>query len=192
MKKILIGAFVGGIIFFIWSFLAWGLLPLHLHTFMYTPAQDSILNILANNQTESGAYLMPMADNRNVSGFDSKFHEQSEKVMKENAGKPGTTVYYLKEGYNMDGFTLLRGFLFDLIAAFAVCIMLVPAFSISSSFFGRWWLTLVAGLFLNACGPLIQYNWLGMPWNFTSDMIIDNFLNWGIVGLWFAYYFKGK
>jgi hypothetical protein len=39
MKKIFIGSLVGGIILFIWSFIAWGVSPMHLHTFMYTPAQ---------------------------------------------------------------------------------------------------------------------------------------------------------
>ena len=53
------------------------------------PLREFSVKILANNQTESGAYLMPMADNRTVSGFDSKYHEESEKVMKENAGKSG-------------------------------------------------------------------------------------------------------
>ncbi|MEP7167963.1 MAG: hypothetical protein ABI855_01205 [Bacteroidota bacterium] len=192
MKKILIGSFVGAIVLFIWSFLAWAILPIHLHTVKYTLAQDSLLQIMANNNLESGTYGMPMADNRNVSAFDSKYHEEMEKKMKENAGKPMASVYYLKEGYNMGATTMLRGFLFNFLAVFAASILLAPAFTISNSFFGRWWLTLVVGLFLNACGPLIQYNWMAMPWNFTVDMVIDNFLNWGVVGLWFAYYYKGK
>src|SRR4051794_29763383 len=98
MKKILVGSFVGAIILFIWSFLAWAVLPLHLHTFSYHPAQDSLLNILATSETATGAYSMPMADNRNAAAFDSKYHEESEKLMKENAGRPMATIFYLKEG----------------------------------------------------------------------------------------------
>jgi len=190
MKKILIGSLVGAIILFIWSFLAWAVLPLHLHTFSYHPAQDSLLTILANSQTESGAYSMPMADNRNATAFDSKYHEAGEQVMKQNEGKPMASIYYLKEGYDMSGFTMFKGFLFNLLATLALSIILAPAFSVSESFFGRWWVTFMAALFLNACGPLIQANWMGMPWNYTFDIVIDNFLNWGIVGLWFAYYYK--
>ena len=190
MKKILIGSFVGAVIFFVWSFLAWAVLPVHLHTFKYTPAQDSIMAMLNGSLPESGVYGMPMADNRNVSGFDAKFQEESEKVMKESVGKPMFSIYYKKEGYDMSGFTLLRGFLFDLLAVLALSIMLAPALSLKGSFFSRWWLALVAGLFLNACGPLMQFNWMGVPGNFTIDMVLDNFLNWGIIGLWMAYYFK--
>ena len=46
MKKILIGSLVGTLIMFIWSFLAWMILPIHANTYMYTPAQDNILKVL--------------------------------------------------------------------------------------------------------------------------------------------------
>ena len=187
MKKLLIGSFVGAIILFFWGFLSWAILPIHLHTYSYTPAQDSILQILADNNMEDGAYAMPMADNRNVAAFDSKYQEESANLMKENAGKPMATVFYLKDGYRMN---LPLGFLINFIAVFAACLLLVPAFTTVSTFFQRWWLALVVGLLINACGPMIGYNWLGMPWNYTAAMILDNFLNWGVTGLWLAWYFK--
>src|SRR4051812_48022694 len=98
MKKILTGSAVGAIILFIWSFLAWAILPLHLHTFMYTPAQDALLKVLEENNVETGAYIIPMADNRNVSGFDSKYMDESKKVMEASKGKPSASIYYIKEG----------------------------------------------------------------------------------------------
>ena len=190
MKRIIIGSLIGGIILFIWSFLAWAVLPVHLHTYKYSAAQDNILKVLIENLPESGVYALPMADNTNATAFDEKYQAESEKLMTEYVDKPIASIYYLKEGYNMGGATMLRGFLFNFLAALAACIMLAPGFAATSSFFGRWWLVLVAGLFINACGPLVQYNWMGTPWAFAVDLIMDNFLNWGIVGLWFAYYFK--
>jgi hypothetical protein len=190
MKKIMIGSLVGGLILFTWSFLAWAILPLHVQTFMHTPAQDTLLQIMADNNFESRAYSMPMADNRQISSFSEDYRNEAEALMKASAGKPMATIYYLNSGYDMSGMTMLRGLLFNLLASLAICIMLVQSFSVTAGFFGRWWLTLVAGLFLNASGPLIQFNWMAMPWDFTIDMVADNFLNWGITGLWFAYYFK--
>jgi hypothetical protein len=189
MKKLIIGSLVGAIIYFFWGFLSWAVLPIHLHTVNYTPAQDSLLKIMADNNLKDGAYSMPMADNRNVTAFDSKYYEETERVMKESAGKPMATIYYLEDGYKMN---ILRGFLFDFIAVFAACIILVPAFSTTNSFFQRWWFTLVIGLIVIACGPLLNYNWMGMPWNFTVDLILDNFLTWGITGLWLAWWFGRK
>jgi len=187
MKKLLIGSLVGAVIYFFWGFLSWALLPIHLHTIHYTPAQDSLLQVMAASGMKDGAYGMPMADNRNISGFDTKYHEESERVMKENAGKPMATIYYLEDGYKMN---ILRGLLFNFIAVFAACIILVPAFSTTNSFFQRWWFTLVIGLIVSTCGPLINYNWMGMPWNFTADMILDYLLTWGVTGLWLAWWFR--
>ena len=189
MKKLLIGSIVGSVILFVWSFLAWSILPIHQHTINYTPAQDSVLKVLADNNLESGAYWMPMADNRNVSSFDPKYQADMEKVMKENEGKPVATVYYIKEGYSMN---IPRGFFFNFLAVFAACSILVPAFSTTTSFFQRWWFALVIGLIVNACGPLINYNWMAIPWSYTVDMILDVFLNWAIVGVWLAWWFGMK
>ena len=158
MKKLLIGSLVGSIILFVWSFLAWAILPIHLHTISYTPVQDSVLKILADANMESGAYAMPMVDNRNVAAFDSKYQQESEKLMKETAGKPMASIYYLKDGYQMN---IPRGFLFNFIAVFAACIILIPAFTTTTSFFQRWWFTLVIGLIVNACGPLITGRAIG-------------------------------
>ena len=187
----MIGSLVGGIIFFLWSFLAWTVLPMHLHTVMYTPAQDSILKVLAESGMESGVYSMPMVDNRNVhSMMDEKYREECQKMMEANKGKPMATVTYLKEGMKFDGSTLFLGFLYEFIAVLAVCILLAPAFASTSSFFGRWWLVLLVGLVITMSGPMISHNFMGTPWDFTLDMIVDTFANWGIVGLWLAWYFR--
>ena len=187
MKKLLIGSLVGAVIYFFWGFISWAVLPIHLHTVSYTPAQDTLLQIMADAHMTDGAYSMPMADNRNVSGFDSKYREETERVMKESKGKPMASIYYLEDGYKMN---IPRGFLFDFIAVLAACIILVPAFSTTNSFFQRWWFTLLIGLIVSVCGPLVNYNWMSMPWNFTVDMVFDYLLSWGVTGVWLAWYFR--
>jgi hypothetical protein len=177
MKKIIIGSLVGAVIMFVWSFLMWAVLPCHLHTFMYTPAQDSLLKGMAESNMETGVYGLPMADNRAMSGFNNTFHEESEN---------------LKEGWNMGGMTFVRGFLWNLFALMALCIMLSGTFGNTSSFFGRWWLVLLAGVLLVTQGPLMQHNWMGFPYDFTMRMAVDIFGNWAVAGLWLAWYFGRK
>lgn len=190
MKKLLIGSFVGAIVLFVWSFLAWSVLPIHLNTFMYNPAMNTVLKTLADSNVETGVYAMPMADNRNVSGFDSKYREETERVMKESENKPAVMVSYLKEGYQFSALTIIKGFLINLITLFAACMLLIPGYKTMNTFFGRWWLTLFVGVLVSAAGPLINYNWMGAPWSYTIDLIMDVMVNWGITGLWLAYYFK--
>jgi hypothetical protein len=190
MKKLFIGSLVGAIILFVWSFLAWQVLPLHLHTYAYTPAQDSILKVLGENNLETGVYAMPMMDNRNLTSMSSEYMKECHEFMEANKGKPMATLTYIKEGMDMGPGMIVRGFLIEWLTILAACILLMPAFAASSTFFGRWWLTLVTGLLISAAGPLIYYNFMGWPWNYTIDIIVDIFLNWGIVGLWLAWYFR--
>lgn len=192
MKKIFIGSLVGAAIMFVWSFLMWGVLPCHLHTYMYTPAQDTLLKIMAEINLETGVYGLPMADNREMSGFNNTFHEESEKVMKQYKGKPMASLFYLKEGWNMDGMMFVRGFLWNFFAVMALCIILSGTFGNATSFFGRWWLVLLAGLLLVTQGPLMQHNWMGFPYEFTLRMAVDIFGNWAVAGLWLAWYFGRK
>jgi len=192
MKKLIIGSSVGAIILFIWSFLSWAILPMHQHAFMYNPAMSTVMQTLADSNVATGTYLYPMADNRNVSGFDSKYQEESQQVAQANVGKPAIVIHYIQEGYNMNAFTILRGLLFNFMAVFAACLILIPGFKNANSFFGRWWLTLLVGVVICAASPLINYNWMGTTWDFTVEMIVDILVNWSIVGLWFAFYFKNK
>lgn len=192
MKKIFIGSLVGGIIMFIWGFLAWTILPIHLHTINYSPALDTVLQVMANNNTETGVYYAPMADNRNITSFDSKYQEESQKIMEATKGQPAVTVSYLKEGYAMGGTTILHGFLINFCAVLAACIVLAPAFAHMNSFFGRWWLVLLIGAVVALCGPVLNYNWMATPGVYAKDIVVDVLVNWGITGIWLAWYFKNK
>ena len=130
---------------------------------------------------------MPMADNRNISSFSEEYRKDSQRIMEEGKGKPMATIYYLEEGYKMN---ILRGFLIDFIAVLAACIILVPAFTTTTSFFQRWWFTLVVGLIVIASGPMLNYNWMAVPWSYTMEMVFDNFISWALTGLWLAWYFR--
>ena len=85
MKKMIIGAIVGGIILFAWQFLTWGVLNLHEAQQQYTPKQDSVLAYLGTQFSEDGAYFMP-----NYAPGTSR--DEIEKQMKAMEGKPWAQV----------------------------------------------------------------------------------------------------
>ena len=59
MKKILIAGIAGGIILFIWSFMAWVLLPLHEPTMHKIPNEEAVIAALQSNVTAKGVYIFP-------------------------------------------------------------------------------------------------------------------------------------
>lgn len=193
MKKLLIASIIGAIILFVWGAMAWTFLPIHHHTFKYSPAQEQVLEHLSENLGESGAYGMPSADNREISMFDSNYMTETEKIMKENAGKPSAIIFYNDGGNVMSGRTYAFGFLFQFILAFIASLMLALTGDRLKTFFDRWWLVMLLAVFVSIEGHLMSWNWMGFSWHYVKDMILDELLAWAIVGIWLAYYFgRGK
>ena len=96
MKKLLIASGVGAAILFVWSALAWIALPLHHHTFKYTPNQDQILNVIDQNLDESGVYFLPSADNRDIKLFDPEYKKASKELQDSMEGKPTAFIVFIK------------------------------------------------------------------------------------------------
>ena len=190
MKKFIIATIVGGLIIYIWSVLAWLVLPAHTHTFSYAPKQDTILNTLHSSLPGPGAYMMPTADNRNVGMFDSKYRQAAEENRQKMMGKPYAMVFYGMSKEGMDPMQYLIGILLDLVAvAFAVTIFVMAKDKLNT-FFQRWWLFIVIGLIVSCNTYLIEWNWMGFPWHYTATMLVDVIMEWGLCGAWVAWYFR--
>jgi hypothetical protein len=190
MKKILIASFVGAIILFAWQAASWMVMPFHLHTFHYTPAQDSILQVLKNSGLSTGAYHVPCVDNTDVSAFDSDFHKKQEDLMKNAIGKPAATIFYVGSVHEMGAAPMIKGFLYDLIALFCACMLLSLAYQSNASFFMRWWMVMLIAIIYIMQGPMNGHNWMWEPWHYTKGFIYDAFIGWGLTGLWLAKYLK--
>lgn len=179
MKKIIIGALVGGIIHFVWQFMTWGALNLHQAQQQYTPKQDSILAYLNTQFSEDGAYMMPGY----APGASS---EEMEKQMKASEGKPWAQVVYHKSmpGMNKMFMNMGRSLLVDFVIVALLCWLLIkiPSPSFGTIFLG----TIGTGIivFLNA--PYTLHIWFG-----SFDLMahfVDALVAWGITGLWLGWW----
>jgi hypothetical protein len=190
MKKIIIASVVGAVILFVWSALSWMVMPAHLHTFKYTPAQDSILNVLKNSGLSTGAYMIPSVDNSNVTAFDSEFQKKCQEMHKSMVGKPAATLFYISSLRDMDPMQFIKGFLYNLIAVFCACMLLSLAYQSNASFFMRWWMVMLIAVIYVMQGPMSMHNWMWEPWHYTRGFIYDAFIGWGLTGLWLAKYLR--
>lgn len=179
MKKMIIGAIVGGIILFIWSFLSWGLLNLHGDQQKYTPKQDSILAYLNTQFSEDGAYYMP--------GFPpGTSREEMEKKMEESVGKPWAQVVYHKSmpGMNKMFMNMGRSLLVDFVIIWLLCWLMVkiPTPSFGTVFLG----TLGTGIIVFLSAPYTMHIWYG-----SFDLMaffVDALVAWGVTGLWLGWW----
>src|SRR5688500_13081006 len=103
MKKLMIGAVVGGVIIFLWQFLSFALIDFHRPAAQYTPKQDEIVNYLSSQLQEEGGYMMP-----NVPADASG--DEMEAMSKNADGKPWALVSYHKRWNSDMTMKMIRGF----------------------------------------------------------------------------------
>jgi len=174
MKKMIIGALVGGIILFAWQFMTWGALNLHESQQRYTPKQDSILSYLNSQFSEDGAYMMPTF-------APGTSNDEMEKQMKAMEGKPWAQVVYHKsmDGMNKMFMNMGRSLLVNMFIIWLLCWLLVkiPSPSFGTIFMG----TLGTGLIVFLHAPYTMHIWYG-----SFDLMahfIDALVSWGVAGL---------
>ncbi|HKH60589.1 MAG TPA: hypothetical protein VKA49_07145 [Flavitalea sp.] len=181
MKKLLIGAIVGGIIIFLWQFLSFALLNLHGKAFQYTPKQNEIMNSLNSLITEDGQYLLPGLPPDATS-------EQHEAAMKSSEGKPWAMVSYHKAMEMNMGMNMIRGLVVDIIAVALLCWIIskmnLPTFGtvLTASIF--------TGLIVFFTAP-----YTGHIWYDTFDIMayfMDALVGWGACGLWLGWWYSRR
>lgn len=179
MKKIIIGAIVGGIIIFIVQTLSWTILDLHRPANRYTPKQDEILGFLNNQFTEDGSYFLPTYP----SGSSNDVIEQQ---MKNAEGKPWAVVAYHRQMNMNMGMNIFRGIIVDIIMMALFCWILSrfanPTFSN----------VLLASIFTGLI-VFINVPYTVHIWYETFDLtayLIDSLVGWGLAGLWLGWWYS--
>jgi hypothetical protein len=181
MKKIFLGALVGGILIFIWQTLSYTIFQLHYNGMQYTDKQEAVLSCLSSQFTEDAQYYMPSLPK----GAPMAEHET---MMKSMEGKPWAIVSYHKAwSMNMTG-NIIRGLIVDILLAGLFCWVLSK---ISAPRFGTIFMaSLFTGfiVFLNSVYTThIWYHSFDLMAHFT-----DYLVSWGVAGLFWGWLFSRK
>lgn len=176
MKKI-IGALVAGLLLMVLQTASHTFLQLHASQERYTPAQDTILQVLSQSLPEGGQYFMP-----NLPPESST--EAFTKLMEESTGKPWAHITYFPH-YNVNmGTNILRGFLINILLAF-VLVSLVSRFSKPTM--GSILFASLAVGFMGFCfHPYPAFIWYKTPGIWVE--LFDAMAGFGLAGLWLGWW----
>ena len=179
MRKILIGAVVGGVILFICQSLSFMVTNLHAKAFQYTPKQTEIMDYLNKTLTEEGSYLLPNSP-------ETATMDEAMASMEAAKGKPWASISYHKAQDGNMTMNMVRGLIVNFIAVGLLCWILVrlnlPTFN--TILLGSIFTGLI--VFLNA--PYTQFIWYESfdIWAYFADAIVG----WGLVGVWLGYWLR--
>lgn len=184
MKKVIIGALVGTVIYFGFQTALW-IGGFHRNFYTYAAEQDTVLNFLSQRLPEEGMYMMPMADNQSP---DFKMRQQElEKTM---AGNPWVMVFFHPKMSDFSAATLILGILFGFIAAFiASFIMFMGSFP---CFWSRFTVSMLFAVFALIQGAFSYMNWWEFPWSFIQPQVIDLAIGWGLTSVWLGWFVKPR
>lgn len=186
MKNVIIGSVVAAFIVFFFQGISWMVLPIHKHSFKYTPQQNAALSALTENLPADGMYALPTLDP------DTATPEQMEEFNKSMEGKPWAVVQYHKSYNGMMTERLVCGFLLDLLSALVVGHIM---WTTREKFLGvgpKLGLVLAVVTFMILQDTLMQANWMETPWHFLSGTVLDHIIGWTLGGTWLAWFIGKK
>jgi len=182
MKKMLIGAIVGAIIYFGFQTIMW-MGGFHKDFYTYTAKQDTVLSSLSANLPMEGLYMMPMADPNSPD-----FKVKQEELEKHMVGNPWAMVFYHPNMKDFSAGTLILGILFAFLGAFiAAFIIYMGKFP---CFWGRFTTSMLFAVFALITSVFSTMNWWEFPWSFIKPQVVDLFIGWLLVSIWLGWFVK--
>jgi hypothetical protein len=184
MKRILLGALVGGIVVFAWGAVSHMVLGLGEDAVRPLPDEEKVVEALQADVTEPGFYFFPWVD-------QEKTTEEEKKAWEERYAKgPVGAVIYSPTGTKpISPSKLVTELLSNVAAALVAAIIVARS---SSGFLGRILSVTAMGLFAWLSISVSQWNWYGFPTAFVRAEAIDQVIGWLCGGIAVAVIVKPK
>jgi len=180
MGKKLLAAVLGGLAFFLWSFVAHDLLPLGKTGIKEIPNEQAVLDSMKANMPEPGLYFLPglgIPENATRAQQSAAMEARMHKV---ETGPSGLLVYHPSLNFSF-GKALVVELVTNIFQVFLAVLLLGQTRIVN--FVGRWRFITIAG-FLAAISTNVSYwNWYGFPCNYTLAYICTVAMGFVCAGL---------
>lgn len=183
MKQTLLGALAGGVVLFVWGFLAWAVLPLHNSSFRSLPNEDAIIPVLRSSIATDGLYYFPgMPEETAGTTDDQKKANMEAWANKHKQGPVGMVVYHPGGVDPMMASQFIWGFVIFFLASFIASWLLARSTAAASPYLARVAFCGILGVFISFATHITSMVWLYMPMDHTSAMVADAIIGWLLAG----------
>jgi len=180
MAKKLLAAVLGGLAFFLWSFVAHDLLPLGKTGIKEIPNEQAVLDSMKATMPEHGLYFLPglgIPENATRAQQSAAMEARMHKV---ETGPSGLLVYHPSLNFSF-GKALVVELVTNMFQVFLAVLLLGQTRIVN--FVGRWRFITIAG-FLAAISTNVSYwNWYGFPGSYTLADICTVAMGFVFAGL---------
>ena len=179
--RILLAGILGGIVMFIWSFVAHELLPLGEMGVKLMPNEDAVASALNDNLHDNpGFYIFPTGGLTPGATAEQKKAAMTKAEEQMAAGPAGVLIYHPKRVFN---FPKRLGIEFGT----EVILTILAAFLLSrtniSGFAGRVGFILVIGILAAITTNIPYENWYGFPRVYTMGLMLTQIIAFLLAGI---------
>ncbi|MFN8134839.1 MAG: hypothetical protein U0Z17_06320 [Bacteroidales bacterium] len=171
MKRKLLFSLIGGVIIFAWQFLSFAMPNFHKSAARYTPAQDSILQMIAKMELKEGMYFLGQPD-------PALSKTEQEVYMKKTDGKPWAVINYHETNTMSMAINMIRGLLICFVISYLLFWMYLQQKDAILS--NRLLLSLAVGMIGFFFVPYTNFIWYKAPDIFAH--FADAIVPWLILG----------
>ena len=179
--RILLAGILGGVVMFVWNFVAHDLLPLGEMGVRIMENEDAVIGALQTNLGDtSGFYIFPSGGL--TPGATGEQKKAAMKKMEEQmaSGAGGVLIYRPKRVFNFPK-RLIEQFATDLAEALLAVFLLAQ--TRISGFGGKVGFVLTAGILAAITTNVPYANWYGFPKDFTLGQMIIQIVGFLLVGI---------
>ena len=189
IKQLALGTILGAIVLFIWSALAWMIIPWPGEPLRHFTSEDAIVAAIKANVPRSGNYLIPNEPQR-LPGMTEEQYQKATKDAEDRMNNgPMVFAVVRLEPVSMAK-AMIVGLLTNVIAVFLACVLLLQTDRLS--YRGRVLFVAGLGLLVFLAGHLDEWNWWGFSNAYTMMQFGALVIGWALVGLVVAKFVRGK
>lgn len=183
-KQLVLGSVLGAIVLFIWSMIAWEMIPWPGTPLRAFANEDAVTQAIVANAPASGNYLLPNPDMKGLTA------DQQQKAMDKMAQGPIVFAAVRREPFTSMAKPLVIQFLTQLVVALIACFLLLQTSGLA--FKCRVLFLTLIGLLIFVGGHVDEWNW----WSFSNAYMLMQFgalvIGWFLASLVMSSVVKGK
>jgi len=190
IKQLILGAVLGAIVLFGWSFIAWTLIPWPGEPLRSFTNNEAVVAAIKANAPSSGNYLLPNEVRRTAGMTDAQFQQATQEATNRMLQGPIVFTAVRLEPFGSFRRAIVIKFATLLFAATLAALLLLQTNGLS---YGKrvLFLTIPAALiFLGTNAD--EWNWWGFSNAYTAMQLSVLLLGWFMAGLVMALFIRGK
>jgi hypothetical protein len=190
VRQLALGAILGAIVLFLWSFIAWTFIPWPGEPLRSFTNDDAVAQAIKANAPRSGTYLLPNEVKRTPGMSDEQYKVAEQAAMERMSHGPVIFASVRLEPFGSMPKALVIKFFTQLVVALLATFLLLQTGGLSYA--GRVVFLITMGVIIFVGANVDEWNWWGFSNAYTAMQLVVLVIGWLLAGLVMAAVVRGK